>query len=379
MSCKELPSYARLDLDVVGATGDELVLEDASRVLDLYGGHCVNTLGAGDPMLGEVLERQWRTLSFTTNLLPLGARAVFLEAFGANLPEGDWSVFLSNSGSEANENALKGALSSTGRRAVVCFQGAFHGRTAAASAVTDTDRTVFATAPFEVRRIPFDDADAARHAIDATTACVLLEPIQSMAGVVEPRPGFLELLRARCDEVGALLAFDEVQTGNGRLGTPWASQLLGVVPYPFTRVKGAAGGFPIGITVLARSVAERVDPELFGSTFGGGPLALAAATAVARRIRAGGLLDNVRAASDALSAAALRGPVARVRGRGLLLGLELQEGLSAKKIQRGLLDAGVLVGTSKDPSVLRVNPSLAIDPREAERLAEALSRLEVAV
>lgn len=174
-----------------------------------------------------------------------------------------------------------------------------------------------------------------------------------------------------------MLVFDEVQTGNGRLGTPWASQHFGVVPDVFTTAKGAASGVPIGITVLGSNVVECVEGGLFGSTFGGGPLALAAATEVSRRIADGALLQNVHAASRALTEAALTGPVQKVRGSGLLLGLELEPGVEAKLVQQGLLDAGVLVGTSKDPSVVRVNPPLTFAPENAERLAQALAGLEV--
>jgi acetylornithine/succinyldiaminopimelate/putrescine aminotransferase len=377
MTCQELAAYARLSLDVRGAAGDELLLADGRRVLDLYGGHCVNTLGAGDRGLAAVLARQWERLSFATNLLALEERERFLAAFGATLPSGDWRVFASNSGAEANENALKAALAATQRGALVAFEGAFHGRTAGATAVTDTETGGFPRAPFDVRRVPFGDGEAARTAIDDDVAAVLLEPIQSLAGVVTATTPFLRLLRERCDAAGALLVFDEVQTGNGRLGTPWAAQSFDVLPDALTTAKGAASGLPIGLTVLTEALAARVDGKLFGSTFGGGPLVLAAATEVSRRIADGPLLANVARASAAFRAAAEGTLVRRVRGRGLLLGLELEPGLSAAEAQRALLDAGVLVGTSNDPRVLRLTPALTVDPQSAERLRAALQTLEV--
>jgi len=377
MSCKELPAYAHLDLDVVAAEGDELVLRDGRRVLDLYGGHCVNTLGAGNTELAAALADQWDALSFATNLLALDERERFLAAFGANLPDGAWQVFLSNSGAEANENALKGALGATGRGTIVCFEGAFHGRTAAASAVTDTTATGFPSAPFDVRRLPLGDVRAAEGAIDGDVAGVIIEPIQAMAGVVEPGAAFLGQLKDLCRDAGSLLIYDEVQTGNGRLGTPWAAQKLGVVPDVFTTAKGAASGLPIGLTIFAEKAIANLDPKLFGSTFGGGPLALRAATEVALRIADGSLLDNVNTVSARLFETAEVGPVARLRGAGLLLGLELEPGVKARDVQRGLLEQGVLVGTSKDPAVVRLTPPLTLAPGRVDVLVEALEGLEV--
>lgn len=376
----ELPAYRRLSLEPVAAEGSWLVLADGRRVLDLYGGHCVCTLGAGDPGLRDVLGAQWRRLSFATNLVPLEGRAGFLDAFGANLPDAasGWRVFLSNSGAEANENALKGALDATTRGKIVSFSGGFHGRTAAAAAVTG-GRTAWGRAPFDVVQLPFGD-EGALASIDDATAGVIVEPIQSMAGVVAPPDGWLAALRARCDAVGAVLIFDEVQTGSGRLGSPFAAQHFGVTPDAITTAKGAAGGLPVGVTVFTGAVAERLDPSGFGSTFGGGPLALAAATEVARRVASHELVANVKAIEAAVHQAAQSGPVRAVRGAGCLLGLELEEGWSAKDVQSALLAQGILTGTSNDPRVLRLSPALTLDATEAgPLLAAALAGLEVAV
>lgn len=376
----ELPSYGRLPLDVVAAEGAELILRDGSRVLDLYGGHCVGLFGAGDGGLGAALLRQWRDLSFVTNLIDCPQREAFRKAFEANLPSGSWSYFLSNSGAEANENALKLALSASGRSRVVAFEGAFHGRTSAASAVSDTGNRGFPRAPFDVDFIPFGSVEALDAAVDSTVAAVIVEPIQSLAGVVDPPDGFLAGLRARCDLHGAALIFDEVQTGNGRLGaSTWASQHFGVLPDLFTTAKGIGGGFPLGITVTSESWAARVDPKLFGSTFGGAPMALAAATEVARRIADPATQEHVRAVSRALSEAAAAGPVARVRGSGLLLGLELHEGLTAREARDQLLARGLFVGLSNDPQVLRLSPPLNLPIAAATTLRDGLRTLKASV
>jgi acetylornithine/succinyldiaminopimelate/putrescine aminotransferase len=385
MSLREYDAYKRLPLPVERAEGCELILTDGRTVLDLYGGHCVNTLGAGDRALGEVIAAQWKQLSFATNLLDHAPRRAFLEAFAPTLPPapgkaGSWDVFCSNSGAEANENAVKVALAVTKRSRVVCFAGGFHGRTAAAAALSDKPLKAFPSAPFEVVRLPWNDDSAAAVAIDSSVGCVILEPIQSLAGVTEPSPSFLATLRSACDRSGAMLVFDEVQTGNGRLGTPWAAQHFGVVPDLFSTAKGAAGGLPIGLTVVRSDVAARAPADLLGSTFGGGPVVLAAAAEISRRIAAPGFLENVRATSQALCSAALggaalRGPVESVRGAGLLLGLVMRPGWDAKAVRDGLLARGVLVGTSDDPRVLRLSPPLVLQPRHAALLERALDSL----
>ena len=375
----EFPAYGRLSLDVLRTEGAELVLGDGRRVLDLYGGHCVNAMGGSDSVLGDAVASQWSELSFLSNLFEHAPRAAFLQAFGANLPEGEWQVFLSNSGSDANENALKLALASTGRRRAIAFGGAFHGRTAGASAISDVSRQPFQSTPFDVTFVPWGDLEAARAACDETVGVIALEPIQSMAGVRVPTPGFLEGLRELADQYGARLLFDEVQTGSGRTGTPYAATTYGVTPDLITTAKGAAGGLPIGITVASAAVAEGLPGSLLGSTFGGGPTILAAAVEVARRVSTPGFLDSVRASGEALAAAAARGPVREVRGAGLLLGVVLEEGLSAREARDQLLAQDVLVGTSDDPNILRLFPSLFLSLEQAERFGEAFATLRAGV
>ena len=375
--CRELDSYARLPQGAARAEGCELILEDGRRVLDLYGGHCVNTLGGGDPGLARVLDEQWRGLSFVTNVMDHPARADFHAAMGALLPDGEWHAFCSNSGAEANENALKIAVAATGRQRVVAFTGAFHGRTAAAHAVSDVAHRVYERSPFDVVRVPFGDAEAATAAIDESVAAVILEPIQSLAGVATATTELLSALREACDRAGAVLIFDEVQTASGRTGEPFATQTFGVVPDVITTAKGVAGGFPVGVTLVVLGLAERLDRGLLGSTFGGGPMALRAAAEVARRIVEPGFLENVRAASDALRAAALKGPVVDVRGAGLLLGLVLEPGLTAARVRDALLVRGILTGTSNDPGVLRLMPPLVLPPAAADQLAAAWTQMEV--
>ena len=367
---QEYPAYARLQGSLLGASESLLSWSDGRELLDLYGGHCVNALGAGDLGLGRALERQWQQLSFATNLVDHPGRAPFYEAWQKLMPEGDWQVFASNSGAEANENLLKMALAATGRSRVVCFEGGFHGRTAAAAAVSD-GANGFPLTPFDVLRLPWGTTAG----IDSSVGAVILEPIQSLGGVVEPPPGFLEELRALCDATGAWLIFDEVQTGPGRLGTPWASQNYGVIPDAFSSAKGCAGGFPLGLSFAQSERAASVPAGLCGSTFGGAPLALAAATHVAQRVAQPEFLDHVSKLGRAFHGLVGTGPVVGVRGVGLLIGLELAPGLSAKEARDALLEQGILTATCWNPQVLRISPPLTLAGSAVGQLAQALCHL----
>ncbi|KAA3606674.1 MAG: aspartate aminotransferase family protein [Planctomycetota bacterium] len=370
-SLTEFPAYQRLDLPVVRARN--CFLQDATgrSFLDMYGGHCVNTLGAGHSALGEALLSQWEENSFVSNLLPHAAWDTFLEAMTPLLPEGDWQVFCSNSGAEANENALKLALSITGRSRVVAFEGAFHGRTAAAAAVSDL-ASPWPQTPFPVRQLPWGELEG----IDQSCAAVLLEPIQSLAGVVTPPADWLTALKDRCRKVGALLIFDEVQTGNGRLGFPWASQYFQSIPDLFTTAKGAAGGYPIGLTFLKNELAERAPGSLCGSTFGGGPLALTAAALVAKQLQQPEFLAQVQECSQILQTVGEFPMVQKVRGAGLLLGFELTDAITAKEVRNRLLEEGILTGLCRHPNVLRICPPLSLNPQQAQDFVTRFASLE---
>ncbi len=369
----EFPAYKRLPGVLVSATNCRLTWEDDKEMLDLYGGHCVNSLGAGSNDVAEALAVQWTRLSFTTNLIQHDGRSKFLEAWEPLMPEGEWQVFASNSGAEANENILKWALQTTKRKVVVCYEGAFHGRTAAADAVSHGEGA-FPNAPFEVRRLPWGSTDG----IDADVAAVILEPIQSLAGVVDPPQDFLESLRELCTETGAWLLFDEVQTGNGRLGTVWASQLYGVIPDGFSTAKGVAGGMPLGLSFLEASLAAKVPGGVSGATFGGNPMSLAGSRVVAGKLAEPGFLEHVHKLSSAFKELVGVGPVTGIRGKGLLLGLELQDSVTASEVRDALFEAGVLVGTSRDPHVLRLSPPLNLPLSAVSELGDALEKIQAA-
>jgi len=272
-----LPVYAQLDIEPVGGEGPYLHTADGRRILDFYGGHAVAALGYGHPRLVEAIGGQAKRLSFQSNLLPLSLRARACEALARFAPPGLDRVFLVNSGAEANENALKIAFSSTGRSRVVAVEGAFHGRTAAAAAVTwGSERWYgFPRKPFDVTFVPRERPEALAQAVDRDTAAVILEPVQGVAGAVDLSPALIAGARDATKAAGAMLIFDEVQCGMGRTGRPFAADYFGVTPDLLTTAKGLAGGFPAGALITSEAVARTLKAGDLGTTFGGGPMACA--------------------------------------------------------------------------------------------------------
>jgi len=360
------------------AKGSGVWLEDAAgrRVLDLYGGHAVAALGYGHPRLSETIARAARELVFQTNALPLKIRDEAADALAAFAPAGLGRVFFVNSGAEANENALRLALKVTGRTKIVAFEHSFHGRTAAAAAVTwgaAKSWYGFPRAPFDVQFVPRDDVAALNTAVDSSTAAVIVEPVQGLAGAFDFSTEFLHAARAACDRAGALLILDEVQTGIGRLGEPFGAQLHRVRPDLLTTAKGLGGGFPCGALLLPQSIARDLKVGSLGTTFGGGPVACAAIKTVLEVIRDEKLLANVREVSAAIRATCRVGPVESIQGRGFLLGLKTKP--KAAAVRDALLARDILTGTSADSHVLRLLPPLILSTEHVQRLAAALEDL----
>ena len=371
-----LPVYAQLDLHPVGGEGAWLVLADGRRILDMYGGHAVAALGYGHPRLVAALQDQVQRLTFQSNLLPLELRARACEALARFAPPGLDRVFLVNSGAEANENALKLAFRAPGRTRVVAVEGAFHGRTAAAAAVTwgSEQWYGFPRTPFEVSFVSPHDPAALAHKVGADTAALIVEPVQGVAGAVDLPAEFLAAARKATRKAGALLIFDEVQCGMGRTGRPFAADHYGITPDIITTAKGLAGGFPAGALITTREVASGLRIGELGTTFGGGPMACAAIEAVLAVIRDEGLLERVRTLSDEIRATCRVGPVTAIQGAGFLLGLVCSR--PAKDIQAELLERDILAGTSADPRVLRLLPPLTLEPEHVTRLAAALEEID---
>jgi acetylornithine/succinyldiaminopimelate/putrescine aminotransferase len=370
------PVYAQWPLEITGATGVFLHTRDGRRILDLYGGHAVAALGYSHPRWIEALERQAKSLLFQSNAVPLEVRERAATRLAQFADLGLDTVFFGNTGAEANENALKLALRITGRRKVVAVQGSFHGRTAAAGAVTWGAAAKwygFPQAPFDVEFIPRGDLDAIARAVDTDTAAVIVEPVQGVAGAVDLGTPFLTALREKCTETCALLVFDEVQCGMGRTGFPFAANMHGIAPDMITTAKALGAGFPCCALLMADHVAAHLAVDDLGTTFGGGPMACALVEAVVDIIETEGLLANVRERSLQLRETCVVGPVVSVQGAGLLAGLRTRR--PAKEVQRELLERDILTGTSADPHVVRVLAPYVIEERHVAQLRDALASL----
>ena len=370
------PVYDQLPFEPVKGDGVYLCTRDGRRLLDMYGGHAVASLGYGHPGLLAALGKQAETMIFQSNAVPMAVRADACRALAEFAPEGLDRVFLVNSGAEANENALRLAFRRTGRTRVVAIEGAFHGRTGAAAAVTWGARERwygYPRLPFEVTFVPRDDETALENAVAGDVAAVILEPVQGLAGAVDLSDAFLARARSICDAWGALLIFDEVQCGMGRSGHPFVAQAAGVTPDLLTTAKGLAGGFPAGAVIMGADIAGSLGPGDLGTTFGGGPLACAAICAVLRAIHEEALLERVQAVSAQIRATCVVGPVESIQGRGFLLGLRTRP--RAALVRDALLQRDIFAGTSADPHVLRLLPPLTLAADDADRLAGALAEV----
>ena len=375
-----LPTYTPYPFSMVSGRGEHVFDDRGMAYLDFYGGHCVASTGHCHPAVAAAVADQARKLIFYSAAarLPVRDRAAetLVEFAGAGMA----SAFFCNSGAEANESALKTALKLTGRNQLVAFRGAFHGRSLLALSVTDSPalRKDYEALLAPTRFLPFADVAALGAADFSRAAAVIVEPIQSMAGVKTATAEWFVALREKCTQSGTLLIFDEVQTGVGRLGAPFAAQLYGVTPDLITCAKGMASGVPMGGVLMSAAVAAALKPGDLGSTFGGGPLACAALIATLKVVRDEKLMERATALAEHIRTAVNHDVVNQVRGEGLLLGLNA--GASAKALKTYLLENRILVGGSNDPDVLRLMPPLTVGTRAVEKLLDAIDafRAEVA-
>ena len=368
--------YAQLPLEIVSGRGAYLYCADGRRLLDLYGGHAVCALGYGHPRLLEALQRQAGELFFASNAVALRVRARAADKLAEFAPPGLQTVFFVNSGAEANENALRLACRLTGRSRVVALEHGFHGRTAAAAAVSwgAWERWYgFPRTPMDVAFAPREDAAAAASLITGETAAVIVEPIQGLAGAFPLDDEYLQALRAACGRHGAFLIADEVQCGMGRSGLPFAISHSGVVPDMITTAKALGAGFPCGALLLREDCAGQLSVGDLGTTFGGGPMACAAIEAVLDVMRKEQLPAQAAERERQIRADCLHGPVKAIQGRGLLLGLKCNGG--ARQVRDDLLEANILTGASAAPQWLRLMPPLNLREKEAAQLAAALQQL----
>jgi acetylornithine/N-succinyldiaminopimelate aminotransferase len=371
-----LPVYAQMPVRPVSGRGVWLIDESGREWLDAYGGHAVASTGHCHPDVVAAIARQAEALLFYSAAVALPQRERLAAELATRCRVPGAGVFFCNSGAEANENALHLARRATGRSGVVAIEGGWHGRTVATLACTDGAKYQGWARAAEMplaRRVPFDDVKALRRAVDDTTAAVIVEPVQGLAGARDCAPGFLHAARDVCDQSGAALIFDEIQCGVGRCGTFTAAESYGVVPDALTLAKGLASGLPIGAVIVGSKLAAGVKIGDLGSTFGGGPVVCAAALATLEVIDREGLIANAIAVGAQLTQGARALGVSRVSGRGLLLGLHL--GRPAAEVQQGLFARRILTGTASDPQVLRLMPPLTLSAAEADRLLAGLAEV----
>ena len=365
-----LSAKSLLPISIARGHGARLFDTEGKSYWDFYGGHAVALLGQGHPRWVEALAQQAQTLSFVSTLAPVPIRDQAIARL-CKFARAD-RAFLVNSGAEANEAALKVARKATGRDQIVAMQSGFHGRTMACLGVTHSGsyRSHHAPVHGQAMFVPFGDVDALAAAVTERTAAVMIEPIQGIAGVIEPPPGYLSAARRICDRHGALLILDEVQTGIGRTGLAMAWHAEPECsPDLVTVGKSLGSGFPVAALLLTEEMAKTTAPGEHGSTFGGAPLAAAAILAVLDTIEEEGLLEQAQALGEVARKAQIPG-VTGVRGRGCLLGVILDR--PARPVIQRLIERGFLCGTAGDPNCLRLCPPAAM-PQDA--LAELFANL----
>ncbi|WP_405010450.1 acetylornithine transaminase [Kitasatospora sp. NBC_01539] len=369
-----MDNYGTPRIPLVRGEGAKLWDADGREYLDLVGGIAVNALGTGHPAIVEAVTRQISTLGHVSNLFmaepTIALAEKLLELFGR-----PGRVFFCNSGAEANEAAFK-ISRLTGRTHLVSLEGAFHGRTMGALALTaqPAKQEPFRPLPGDVTHVPFGDIEALRAAVTTETAAVFLEPIQGENGAIPLPEGYLRAAREITRATGTLLVLDEIQTGIGRTGQWFAHQAdEGVEPDVVTLAKGLGGGLPIGAAVAFGPAADLLHPGHHGTTFGGNPVVAAAGLAVLGTIERDGLLEHVRKTGEKLrhGIEAIGDPlVDHVRGAGLLIGIVLTEPVSAK-VQAAAQQAGFLVNAAV-PDAVRLVPPLVLTEQEADAFLAAL-------
>ncbi|WP_030395990.1 MULTISPECIES: acetylornithine transaminase [Kitasatospora] len=367
-------NYGTPRIPLVRGEGSTLWDADGKAYTDLLGGIAVNALGTAHPAVVEAVSRQIATLGHISNLF-LAEPTVALAERLLELDGRPGRVFFCNSGAEANEAAFK-ISRRTGRTHLVALEGAFHGRTMGALALTGqpAKQEPFRPLPGDVTHVPFGDVEALRAAVTTDTAAVFLEPIQGENGAVPLPDGYLRAAREITRATGTLLVLDEIQTGVGRTGHWFAHQAFdGVEPDVVTLAKALGGGLPIGAVLAFGEAAELLTPGQHGTTFGGNPVVAAAALAVLDTIGSEGLLEHARKIGERLrhGVEAIDDPlVSHVRGAGLLLGIVLTAPVSAK-VQAGLQEAGFLVNAAV-PDAVRLAPPLVLTEQEADAFLAAL-------
>jgi acetylornithine/N-succinyldiaminopimelate aminotransferase len=372
----QLATYKKMPIVAERGEGVWIYTSDGEKYLDLYGGHAVAGTGHSHPHVVAAIQAQADKLLFYSNLVYSEARARAAEKLVSVAPKELSKAFFCNSGTEANENAMRMARMTTGRENIITFSGGFHGRTADAISATFLGKYREIGKPNVPGHLEaeFGNIESVRALADEKVAAIMLEPIQSMAGVRTAPPEFFQALRKLCDDRGIVLIFDEVQTGVGRTGD-WffagSAAAGGVVPDIITLAKALGSGIPVGACLVTEKISAGIKENDLGTTFGGGMIAMAAVTATLETIEQEGMLANVQLVEVYLRKRLSDVPaVAEVHGRGFLLGLEFND--KAAPVHKRLLDRKIITGTSSDPKVLRLLPPLCLKKADVDLFVDNL-------
>lgn len=357
--------YPLFDIEIVKGRGVHTYDAEGTEYLDLYGGHAVISVGHSHPHYVEALRKQAENLVFYSNSVVNSLQQTLADKLGQASGYDDYQLFLVNSGAEANENALKLASFHTGKRRVLSFKKAFHGRTSLAVEATDNPKIV---APVNesgnITFVPFNDIEAVKAELAKDDVCaVIIEGIQGVGGVQIPEDSFLQTLSVECEKAGALLILDEIQSGYGRSGKFFAHQYAGIRPDIITMAKGIGNGFPLSGMLISPKIEASYG--MLGTTFGGNHLACAAGIAVLEIFEQENLVENSREVGEYLMEQLRAFPqIKEVRGRGLMIGIEFEE--PVKELRRKLLfEQKVFTGAS-GTNVLRLLPPLVLTKADAD-------------
>ncbi|WP_108803838.1 aspartate aminotransferase family protein [Aquimarina sp. Aq107] len=369
--------YPLYDVEPVSAHDSIVIDKDGVEYLDLYGGHAVISVGHGHPHYVKRLKEQIEKIGFYSNAVHNSLQSELANKLGQLSGYKEYQLFLCNSGAEANENALKLASFYTGKSRVISFYNGFHGRTSAAVAATDNEKI---NAPLnqqqKVTFLPLNNLEVVKTELKKGDVCaVIIEPIQGVGGLDEGTTEFFKGLEEMCKESNVVLILDEVQAGFGRTGKFFGHQHHGITPDIISIAKGMGNGFPIGGIMIAPHIKPSYG--MLGTTFGGNHLACAAASSVLEILETENLIDNARLTGDYFVSQALRIPgVRKVKGRGLMLGLEFdfEVGDLRKKL---IYDEHIFTGGAMNKKLLRILPPLTVGKSEIDQFIRALQDILV--
>lgn len=372
----QLPTYSKFSFAIERGQGLYVWDQTGKKYLDFYGGHAVALIGHCHPEVIKAVSAQMKSLIFYSNVVYNGMRAIAAKQLVTFAGKSFSSVFFCNSGTEANETAIKLAKQHTGKDEIISFEGSFHGRTLGSLSVTgdNTRKKYPGSLVPNVKFATFGDINSVKKLISKNTAAIILEPIQSIGGINEATPIFYKQLAELAKSNKIMLIFDEIQTGLGRTGKRFFYELVGVLPDMVTLAKGLAGGFPAGAVLVNKQIAQSVKNEDQGSTFGGGPVIAAAISATLNVIQDQNLVNNAAKFGTMLIEQVSKvNHVISVKGEGLLLGIVFD--IPAKAVQSLLLKENIITGTSSDKHTLRLMPPITVTDKEVKIFIDTLKKV----